>query len=357
MGRIEDIDKNFASQIVEYEGMKVYDIQEDPFQIYGLMKLGQGMYERMPQHIADKVNISVRELNRNSSGGRIRFRTDSQRIILSAVLSTVCHFPHMPLTGTSCFDLYADGQYVNIFRPEFFETDKEESDRYDATICFDDKKMRDILIHFPLYNEVREVYVAVEEDAHVLPGETYLHKKPIVFYGSSITQGGCASHPGNCYPAMISRSLNCDYVNLGFSAGCYGEQVMADYIVGLDMGIFVYDYDHNAGDIGLLESTHEAFFKTIRYHCPDLPIVIVSAADRFLGTQEERRAIIRRTYENAVKNGDNNTYFVDGHDMYEDVGVDLCTVDAIHPNDLGFWCMANRIGAVIENIQGCTVNE
>lgn len=348
MGRIEDIDKNFASKIVEYEGMKVYDIQESPFRICGLMQSEQGKYERMPQQIADQVNVSVQQLNGNTSGGRIRFQTDSRRIIVSALLPTVCHFPHMPLTGTSCFDCYADGKYVDIFRPEFFNKSHDDSNRYDATILFGEKKMRDIVIHFPLYNEARDVFVALEEDATVLPGVQYKYQKPVVYYGSSITQGGCASHPGNCYPAIISRRLDCDYVNLGFSAGCFGEQIMAEYIAGLEMGVLVYDYDHNAGDIGLLEKTHKACFKAIREKRPEVPIIIVSAADRFLGTQEKRREIIRKTYENAIRQGDKNTYFIDGQDIYREVGVDLCTVDSIHPNDLGFWCMANKIGDVVE---------
>lgn len=351
MKRIEDIDKNFASQVVQYEGMKVYDVQEAPFKTYGLMQPNSGRFERMPQQIADKVNVSVQQLNSNTSGGRIRFKTDSEQIIVSAVLPTVCHFPHMPLTGTSCFDLYADGEYVNVFRPEFFDKNKDESERYDATIFFGERKMRDIMIHFPLYNEVRDVLVALKADATVLAGETYEFKKPIVFYGSSITQGGCASHPGNCYPAIISRRLNCDYINLGFSAGCFGEQTMAEYIGGLEMGALVYDYDHNAGDIALLEATHEACFCTIREKRPDVPIVIVSAADKFLGLQQEDRwNIIRRTYDNAIKNGDKNVYLVDGREIYKEVGVDLCTVDSIHPNDLGFWCMANKIGEVVKRI-------
>ena len=350
MKRIEDIDKNIASQIVRYEGMKVYDVQEAPFKIYGLMQQSSGKFERIPQQIADKVNVSVQQLNSNTSGGRIRFKTDSKQIIVNAVLPTVCHFPHMPLTGSSCFDLYADGEYVNVFRPDFFDKTKDGTARYDAAIFLGERKMRDIIIHFPLYNEVRDVFVALEEDATVLRGELYEIMKPVVFYGSSITQGGCASHPGNCYPAIISRRLNCDYVNLGFSAGCFGEQIMAEYIGGLEMGVLVYDYDHNAGDIGLLEASHETYFRTIREKKPDVPIVIVSAADRFLGQQENRWNIIRRTYDNAVKNGDKNVYLLDGDEIYKEVGVDLCTVDSIHPNDLGFWCMANKVGEVVKEI-------
>lgn len=111
MKRIEDIDNNFASLAVEYEGMKVFDVTEEPFRIHGLHQPEKGKFLRMPQEVADEVNSRVKELNKHTSGGRIRFRTNSTQIIVSAVLPSVCQFSHMPRTGTSCFDLYVDGRY------------------------------------------------------------------------------------------------------------------------------------------------------------------------------------------------------------------------------------------------------
>lgn len=329
--------------------MTVYDVTKEPFQLYGLRHSKQGTFERLPQEVADTVNNSVKELNKQTSGGRIRFKTDSSQIIVSAILPSLCQFSHMPRTGTSCFDLYVDGRYVEMFRPNF--TKESPTKRYDGTLYLaDDKRMKDIMIYFPLYNEVREVYIALKEGANVAPPEAYPNVKPVVFYGSSITQGACASHAGNCYVSLVSRALNFDYINLGFAAGCLAEPIMADYISNLDMDILVYDYDHNAGDIKLLERTHETFFKTVREKQPDLPIVIISAADRVLGFNENRRTIIKRTYENAIQKGDKNVYFIDGQEIYKEVGVDFCTVDAIHPNDMGFWYMAKHVRNVIEQI-------
>lgn len=349
MKRIEELDKNFAPLPVEYEGMTVYDITKEPFQLCGLRQPKQGTFERMPQDIADTVNSRVKDLNKHTSGGRIRFKTDSAQIIVSAVLPSVGQMSHMPQTGTSCFDLYVDGRYVAVFIPDFHK--ENETKRYEARLDLPgDKGMKDVLIYFPLYNEVQNVYIALNEGANVAPSDEYPNSKPVVFYGSSITQGACASHPGNCYASMVSRALNFDYINLGFAAGCLAEPIMADYISSLDMDILVYDYDHNAGNIDLFERTHETFFKTIREKQPNLPIIIISAAHRFLGFNENRRKIIKRTYENAIQSGDKNVYFIDGQDIYKEVGIDLCTVDVIHPNDIGFLCMAKHISAVIEQI-------
>ena len=194
------------------------------------------------------------------------------------------------------------------------------------------------------------VFIGLEEDAIVEPPKEYTHKKPIVFYGSSITQGGCASHAGNCYTNMLSRRFDADILNLGFSGSALGETTMANYIANLNMGIFVYDYDHNAPDTAHLEKTHEKMFKTVREKQPHVPIIMVSAADCLNGTIPERAEIIRTTYENAVKAGDTNVYFVDGSTIYASVGRDLCTVDGVHPNDTGFYMMAQAIGNVIEQI-------
>ena len=122
-----------------------------------------------------------------------------------------------------------------------------------------------------------------------------------------------------------------------------GESVMAEYIAGLDMLAFVLDYDHNAPSAEYLEQTHEAVFRCIREKQPDLPILLVTAADHLSGDRQRRKDIIRRTYDNARKNGDEKVYFLDGDDIYREVGLDLCTVDGCHPNDLGFYCMARSI--------------
>ena len=116
--------------------------------------------------------------------------------------------------------------------------------------------------------------------------------------------------------------------------------------------MLVYDYDHNAPDADALQKTHERFFLRVREQCPLLPIILVSAADRSFGEQDRkaRRDVIYKTYSNAVQRGDRNVYFVDGATIYSAAGADFCTVDNTHPNDLGFWCMAQAIGGVMEKI-------
>ena len=187
----------------------------------------------------------------------------------------------------------------------------------------------------PLYDPVEEVYIGLAAGADLEAPEPYKYEKPVLYYGSSITQGGCASRPGNAYQAMISRKLDGDFLNLGFS---------------LDPFVFVSDYDHNAPNADYLEATHYNLYETFRRAHPDTPSILVSKPDFTRGAeQDERRlAIIRESYEKALANGDRHVYFIDGSHIFDGEFSDSCTVDGCHPNDLGFYRMAIVIGAVVE---------
>lgn len=350
---ISKLDKNFAGEEIQYEGLKIYNVRDSLFRIYGLYKAYEnGRFKRMPHAEAVKMNPNVQELYTHTSGGRIRFRTDSTRIFLRSILPSVTKFDHMPKTGASCFDLYVDGEYFNTFRHGVLnglESQDKPENAYDSNLTFNEKKMRDVLINFPLYNSVEDVFIGLDEDAVILPAKEYAYGRPIVFYGSSITQGGCASHPGNAYFNILSRRLDADIVNLGFSSGCKGELAMAEYLANLDMSILVYDYDHNAGSAEYLKETHERMFNIIRKKQPNLPVIMITAADRKYGIPE-RRDVIYQTYKNAVDAGDEHVYFIDGATIYAPVGRGLCTVDHIHPNDIGFLMMANAVEPVIRTI-------
>jgi lysophospholipase L1-like esterase len=142
-----------------------------------------------------------------------------------------------------------------------------------------------------------------------------------------------------------------DYYNFGFSGNAKGDMNMAEYISGIDMSIFVYDYDHNAPSPEHLESTHEPFFKLIREKNPDLPVIMMTRpAITYTESDKRRREIVLATYQNALKAGDENVYFIDGEVFYGEHDRELCTVDKVHPNDLGFYRMAQVIEPVIKSI-------
>ena len=343
---ITQIDKNFKAD-VSFENMNTYNILSEPFEIKGVTFDGD-KFVRMPKQIANEISNTVSILYSNTSGGRIRFRTTTQKITLTAILPNVTKFTHMPKSGTSCFDIYDGNDYRGFFSCDYALCSNGLY-KGSATLDLKTNDLHDITINFPLYNDVSAVYISLEKDCELQKPLFEKYQTPIVYYGSSITQGGCASHAGNSYQNIISRRLSTNYINLGFSGGCFAEPDMMDYLATLDMSVFVYDYDHNAGNYEFLQKTHEQGFLRFRKKRPDVPVVMITSAD--ISTNRQQRInVIRTTYENAVKSGDKNVYFINGDDIYAPVGKEYCTVDKCHPNDLGFYCMANAIEPVIKKI-------
>ena len=342
---ITKIDKNFKTQTtINKTDVQLFDVLERPFSVHGVFHDGS-RYRRLPEETAKSVSSSVLSLSAQTAGGRVRFRTDSPYVAIRAHMPVIGKMGHFALSGSAGFDLYADGYFVGTFVPPFNIQDGLES-----VISLGSVKMREITINFPLYSAVSSFFVGLQENAALEAATPYRYRKPIVYYGSSITQGGCASRPGNCYPAILSRRLNCDHINLGFSGSCMGEKEMAQYIAGLDMSVFVYDYDYNAPTPEHLAQTHEQMFRIIRQKNPQLPVVILSRP-KFQPTAEEeiRRSIIRETFIRAQAAGDRNVYFVDGRALMA-LAENDGTVDGAHPNDFGFASMARSLEPVLENI-------
>lgn len=345
--KIEEIDKNLMVNTDITEPDIVWaDIKQAPFVISGVSyDEKRDCYTRMPQEIADQVSEGVAYLNTHTAGGRVRFRTNSGFIGIRAVMNNNALMPHITLVGQSGFDLYRkkDGESMEIFYHSYFPPMGMKSG-YSAPF-HTDGAMADYTINFPLYDGVKELYIALKKDAVISEPTPYSHAVPIVYYGSSITLGGCASRPGNSYQAIISRRLDTDYINLGFSGNGKAENVMVRYLADLEMSIFVCDYDYNAPDAEYLRKTHRPIYRTIRAKHPDLPIIFVSAPN--IRTSQEllaaRREVIKETYQTALDEGDENVYYIDGAELFEGEAWDSCTVDGCHPNDLGFYRIAMRI--------------
>lgn len=344
MKNIAEIDKNLAVETnIEKEDICFYDIKKNDWCLTGLTV--DGCFMRMPEKIAESVSENVHSLNFNTSGGRITFVTDSEYAAISAKMPVKVHFPHMPHTGVSGFDLYVDGRFFSSFIPPV-----DMNGGYESVIELGEKKKRTITINFPLYNNVDDLYLGLQKDASF--EEAPKRDKRIVFYGSSITQGGCVSRPGLAYPAIVADMCGLELYNLGFSGSALAENEMAEYIAGLKCDIFVLDYDHNAPNAEHLDKTHERLFKIFREKNPGTPVVIASAPDIKFHYESFaiRRESVKRTYSNAVAAGDENVYFIDGETFFGEDTWDMCSMDTTHPNDWGHYRMATAMKPVIEKI-------
>ena len=357
---IAAIDPNFAPALVDGREVAWHSALREPFALEGLpFRSGpDAPLWRLPG--PEAAPYVTREgadgLLRHTAGACVRFRTDSRFVAVRALLVDSCDMNHMPRAGSAGFDLYRGAgtasHHAGTAQPN---RDEAELVRMLLVRGDEDEGMDSWQLNFPLYGGVTLVQIGLAPGAAVEPPAPH-RLGPLCFYGSSITQGGCASRPGNAYTAMVCRALDAEQINLGFSGCARGELAMAELIASLDgLSAFVLDYDHNAPDAGHLAATHEPFFRAFRARRPDLPVLVMSRPDVWTGSSPEivaRREVVRRTVENALAAGDRHVRFLDGALLFGAENRDDCSVDRCHPNDLGFRRMADAVIPALRELIG-----
>ncbi len=336
--------------------MKYYNITQHPVKIYGLAVADaeKRHFYKLPYHMLEEMP-RYEYLGRRAVGGRVRFCTDSANITIRMTLKETKEDKNIPLLGSAGADVYLgtgmESEYLGYVTPDCHVMEEISAEK-----TFTKKNTMEIVtINLPRNDHVLFMEIGVDDDARIEEAPAYSLEKPIVFYGSSITEGGCASRAGNAYTSIVCRWLDADYRNFGFSGSARGEEIFARYIAGLsDMSVFVYDYDHNANDVKQLADTHEAFFQIIRKAHPNLPILMMTRpdTDKDIEDSRARKAVVYATYSKAKEQGDKNVWFLDGETFFGKYGRAECTVDGTHPNALGFMRMAEKVYAVLCEILG-----
>lgn len=336
MGAFSTIDPNFhVESSFEQEGLAFFDAGLSPFSLHGLL-YEEGIFRRLPRAVAGRVSPEVAHLSLHTAGGRVRFCTDSPVVAIRAEMHTIEKMPHFALTGSGGFDLFEKSEYLATFMPPF-----GFSEGFSSKKALNGRKMRELTLNFPLYSGVKRLYIGVVKDSVLQPAPAY-NGAPVVFYGSSITQGGCASKPGCAFPAMVSQMLGCDHVNLGFSGSCKGEPEMVEYLAGLDMSAFVCGYDHNAPTLAHLARTHLPLVQAVRAAHPHIPILLLNRPKAVPDGEEQQRLDVIRATCQAV-----GGLLLTGDRLIPADITSWATVDGVHPNDLGFWHMAKAVAELL----------
>ncbi len=332
-----------------------HDVRKPPFSIHGLYEPEtEPFFHRLPMDIAAATSPGVDKLHRECAGGRVRFSTDSPYIAVRAKYRAVGRSSHLTLVSTTGFDLYIDGEFGSRYVKEF-RMPYDMVDSYEQIVYLDREIFRSFTMNLPVHACVESLEIGLKPGARLGAARKYRDIEPIVIYGSSIVHGTAASRPGNIYPAMISRMLNVDFRNLGFSGKAKGEKVLVEWMATLPMSVFVCDYDHNAPTVEHLDATHYPMYEIIREKNPDLPYIMISRPNYWtaIRTQPEvlkRRDVVMASYLKARQAGDENVYFIDGMSFFHGEHQYEYTLDGVHPNDAGFLRMADSIGGVIRHI-------
>lgn len=312
-------------------------------------------YDRLPAKAEKTVRSSVWNLSRHSAGECVRFVTDAGASGIGvrwSVTKPELAMPHMAATGVSGVDLYAradDGKWrwVACGRPAAQTT---------TTTLGTGMKPgeREYMLYLPLYNGVSSVEIGIPKSATLKKADPRpeAKRKPVVFYGTSITHGACASRPGMVHTAILGRKLDVPVINLGFSGNGKLEQNVGDLLAELDPSVFVLDCLPNLTPPEVAERA-EPFVRALRKAKPDVPIVMVE--DRTYGNSwiipaqmkrnVESRIEFKKAYDKLAAEKLSGLYYLEGANLIGDD--DEATVDSSHPTDLGFVRQADAFAKVL----------
>lgn len=367
----KDIDPNMAFRPADGDGIAWHLPFEAPMQLNGFAWFNQyHLYHRLPEEKPEevtqypggkKITVAAKDcgayqLSPHTAGGQIRFRTNSSQFQIKGTMLNCGGMDHMAFTGSAGFDLYlnCNGTWkcFGVTRTDHYKQD------FSATIVSGvTREVRDVIINFPLYNGVTSLAIGLDADAVLEAPTPFVDERPVVWYGTSIQQGGCASRPGMCSSNILSRMLNREVINLAFSGSGRGEPEIAKMLADIpNPSLYIIDYTWNT-DPEALKITLPMLLDIIRAAHPDTPLLLVTptpglpSMDEIPGTRaEDMAAVMLDEAKRRIDAGDKNVYTFDA--FHDALGDDFWegTVDLVHLTDLGFYRLSQAMYPVLKTI-------
>lgn len=310
-------------------------------------------YERLPSYLEDVSRDPVWYLGRNSAGLFIRFRSNSTSIHARWESTFNNSMTHMTDTGTKGLDLYAivEGEWRHVCSAQ---PQGKKSER--CIIANMDPVEREYMLYLSLYDGVKSLEIGVDEGSMLgLPAvDRPSREKPVVMYGTSILQGGCANRPGMAHTNIIGRRLDREVINLGFSGNALLDMEIAELMASVDdPGLYVLDYVPNAS-AEAIDQVGEQFFRIIRDAHPDVSVIFIEDVifphtifdNKILEEVTKKNEAQKRLYKKLKKSGEKRIYYISAEGMIGDDGE--ATVDAIHFTDLGAMRYVDHVLPVIK---------
>lgn len=331
----------------------------DTLPVFGTLadlSVEKNRYIRMPSAVADSMRSDMADLARNTAGMYIRFASDASAIGAKWKATKRFNMNHMTAAGIRGLDLYTrldDGTWTTVSsaRPSFYNHNTTT-----MVITDMEPRMREYMLYLPLYDGVDSIYVGVDSAAVLRQPnvDSPRAEHPVIMYGTSILQGGCASRPGMAHTSILSRMLDRQVVNLGFSGNGRLDPEVAHVIADAEPSMVVIDALPNVKKEAILEKT-APFVAIIRERHPDIPIILVenviSPVMRFnmetLETITDKNKALRSVYD-SLKPYDANLYYFRGEDILGDCVEG--TVDNYHFTDLGFTRFAENMYPLMKSL-------
>ena len=349
-------DPNMAAEnaVVDENGVKWIDGKNLPLEGRVFDDV-EHWFDRLPANVSTSVNAGVRGMKHHTAGMQFRFRTDSKtlRFKWTPWNASRLAMGHMPSTGVSGIDIYrwdaGIGRWLHV---KCFRMPDEAKGEFAFDLPWNHSGP--CLVYLPLYNGIRSFSLGIDPEATIepLPPRANGVEKPVVFYGTSITQGACASRPGMAFVNIVGRNLDVPVVNLGF-AGCgWMELEMSDHLARIDASCYVLDCLWNMGSTSVgnlpgrfVEENYEPFIRNLRAKRPGVPIVMAGQCNVRNGEPNPKERFVKALYDRLVAEGWQGLVFLPGTGMFANDSEG--TVDGCHPNDLGMMSMAKAFGKAV----------
>ena len=288
-----------------------------------------------------------------TAGVRVLFSTNSKNVLLTGTMFSKCEMEKMTYLGSVSFTLCEIVKGKEVFVCDLYPSIGTNQIDFIAQSKLKGNKVRDYILYFPLSCAVSKLSIGFDKKSIVQPYEKYLKTKPILYYGSSNTQGICANRANSCYQSLVAEWSNIDYYILEEVENAEDEEKMERFLSNFNCSVFVYDYGYGALSIDYLAKRHLSLYKKFRSieKNKNTPIIFVTRPSRGRNSKDALRyEIIKATYEYAQIKGDKNVYFIDGKKLYPKDIKEHCLVDGYYLTDLGFYFFAKKVYKIIEKI-------
>lgn len=315
-------------------------------------------YDRMPKTVTTNVNEGVREMTHHTSGMLFHFRTDSKNLHFKwKPYQPWLSLNHMPATGVSGIDVYrfdeASGSWHYLRTGQISDAEKG------GALSVKWTPGETCIVNLPLYNGIKSFQVGIDSHAKIeapRPRKSGI-TKPVVFYGTSITHGGCCSRPGMGFVNLVGRHLDVPVVGLGFSGSGVMEFEMSEHLAQIDASCYVLDCLWNMSvwekdrPGKSLEKNYEPFIRNLHAKRPNVPIVMAEHCNVFGNKKNEKDEFILKLYKKLkAEGGWENLVYLPNDEMFS--GDTEGTVDSEHPNDLGMMSLSLAFGKAVAKALG-----
>lgn len=297
-------------------------------------------------------NPSLDFLSYHLAGGSILFETNAKELRFDISYNNEPLMNHMSPLGESGFDLYIlkDEEFI------FYDSIRPFPRQKNIIISINLPKFEHhvVMMYTPNYARILNASLHLKDDIYIHPYNPH-YQKSIFFYGTSITQGACASRPGMSYTNQIARNLKIEIINMGFSGNGLGELSVAAVTHKLPkLNMVIIDYEANAGAVGKLKETLIPFIKCIRKVHSNIPIVMIGRIPftrELFDFDDHKKRQDHKTYQSEVANIPDlqPLHFIDGEQLIS-IDEHEVTVDGIHLNDLGMTLFAQRLAPLLNKL-------